>query len=67
MMSKQMLVQPVNFTQTATHPVAHHSAAKLFAHGQTDPIGGRVIFPRVKHKKTIPVTGGAVKPAEYVI
>lgn len=62
-----MLIEPVNLPKTAADAIAYHSFTQLFTNSHANPIGGAAIGSCIKHKQTIRLTGGMVKPLEYVI
>ena len=64
---ESVFVQPVDFPDAAAHPIADHGMPQLFADGDAHPIGGRPVGSGVKHKASVCLTLGAVKPLKDVI
>ena len=64
---KQVLIEPVDFPQTAAGPVADHGMAQLFTGGDAHPIHTQAVGSGVKHQHSVGKTLGSIEPAENVL
>ena len=59
-----VLIEAVNFPQSAADPIAGHGTAQLFADGDAHPIFGGMIFSGIQNQK--PVSGLLAVPVKSV-